>query len=43
MSGYPADVVANRGVLEDGVRFIQKPFSTADVAAKVREALDALN
>jgi CheY-like chemotaxis protein len=41
MSGYPADVVAHNGVLEAGVRFIQKPFSIIDVATKVREALDA--
>ncbi|MBI5091986.1 MAG: response regulator, partial [Candidatus Hydrogenedentes bacterium] len=39
MSGYTADVIAHHGVLEDGVNFIQKPFSTTDVAAKVREAL----
>ncbi len=39
MSGYTADVIAHRGVLEDGVHFIQKPFSTASLAAKVREAL----
>lgn len=26
MSGYTADVIARQGVLEEGVRFIQKPF-----------------
>jgi len=41
MSGYTADVIAHRGVLDEGVRFIQKPFSTKDLATKVREALDA--
>jgi DNA-binding NtrC family response regulator len=40
MSGYTADVIAHHGVLEDGVYFIQKPFSLSDLAAKVREALD---
>jgi len=40
MSGYTANVIAHRGVLEDGVDFIQKPFSMNDLAAKVREALD---
>ena len=40
MSGYTADVIAHRGVLEDGVCFISKPFSTKDMAVKVREALD---
>ena len=39
MSGYPADVIAEQGVLDQGVQFIQKPFSMQDIAAKVREAL----
>jgi FixJ family two-component response regulator len=40
MSGYTADVIAHRGVLDDDVCFIQKPFSQAVLANKVREALD---
>jgi nitrogen-specific signal transduction histidine kinase/CheY-like chemotaxis protein len=40
MSGYTADIIAHHGVLDDGVYFIQKPFSRKDLAAKVREALD---
>lgn len=40
MSGYTADVIAHHGVLDEGVNFIQKPFSKKDLAAKVREALD---
>jgi CheY-like chemotaxis protein len=40
MSGYTADVIAHHGVLDDGVHFIQKPFSVPVLAAKVREALD---
>ena len=40
MSGYTADVIAHHGVLDEGVYFIQKPFSMKDLAAKVREALD---
>jgi two-component system cell cycle sensor histidine kinase/response regulator CckA len=39
-SGYTADVIAHNGVLDEGVHFIQKPFSTQDLAAKVREVLD---
>ena len=39
MSGYTASVIANRGVLDDGMQFMQKPFSRRDLAAKVREAL----
>jgi signal transduction histidine kinase/DNA-binding NtrC family response regulator len=40
MSGYTADVIAHRGILDEGVRFIQKPFTMAELAAKVRAALD---
>jgi CheY-like chemotaxis protein len=40
MSGYTSDVIAHRGVLDEGVNFIQKPFSMQGLAAKVREALD---
>jgi two-component system cell cycle sensor histidine kinase/response regulator CckA len=40
MSGYTANVIAHHGVLEEGVHFIQKPFSMKDLATKVREALD---
>jgi PAS domain S-box-containing protein len=40
MSGYTADVIAHQGVLDEGVDFIQKPFSSANLAAKVREVLD---
>ena len=40
MSGYTADAIAHRGVLDQGVAFIQKPFSSTDLAAKVREVLD---
>jgi len=40
MSGYTADVIAHHGVLEEGVHFIQKPFTAQALAAKVREVLD---
>ena len=39
MSGYPADVIARQGVLDEGVLFIQKPFLMKDLAAKLREAI----
>ncbi len=41
MSGYTADVIVHQGVLEEGVHFIQKPFSKNDLAAKIREILDS--
>jgi two-component system cell cycle sensor histidine kinase/response regulator CckA len=40
MSGYTADVIAHHGVLDEGVHFIQKPFSGQTIAARVREVLD---
>jgi CheY-like chemotaxis protein len=40
MSGYTANVIAHHGVLDDGVAFIQKPFSMVDMTFKVREVLD---
>ena len=40
MSGYTADIIANHGVLEDGVDFVNKPFSMEELAGKVRETLD---
>jgi DNA-binding NtrC family response regulator len=40
MSGYTANVIAQRGVLEEGIHFMQKPFSINDLAAKVRDALE---
>lgn len=40
MSGYTANVIAHHGVLDDGVLFIQKPFSLKDLDGKVRAALD---
>lgn len=39
MSGYTANVIAHHGVLDEGVSFIQKPFSRKELAKKVREAL----
>lgn len=41
MSGYTANVIAHRGVLDEGVQFLQKPFPKADLAKTVRAALDA--
>jgi two-component system cell cycle sensor histidine kinase/response regulator CckA len=40
MSGYTANVIVHHGVLDEGVSFIQKPFSSRDLAVKVRQVLD---
>jgi len=41
MSGYTGDTIAQRGVLDPDVAFIEKPFSPEGLARKVREILDA--
>jgi len=40
MSGYTADVIAQRGVLDEGIEFVQKPFTMKVLAQRVREVLD---
>ena len=39
MSGYTADIITHRGVLDEGVDFMQKPFSLKDLAVKASKAL----
>ncbi len=39
-SGYTSDVVADRGVLEEGMNFLQKPYTTDNLLRKVREVLN---
>jgi len=40
MSGYTDDAVVRRGVREEGMPFLQKPFTIDALALKVREVLD---
>jgi two-component system cell cycle sensor histidine kinase/response regulator CckA len=40
MSGYTADIIAHRGILDEGVNFVQKPFSAKVMSAMIREVLD---
>ena len=39
MSGYTADIIAHHGVLEDGVNFLQKPFSLSRFSLKLEEIM----
>lgn len=39
MSGYAADIIARHGVLEEGVRLLDKPFRLASLLQEVREVL----
>jgi len=40
MSGYTDDAIVRHGVLEEGLNFIEKPFSLEALVKKVREVLD---
>jgi PAS domain S-box-containing protein len=40
MSGYTDNVIAHHGILEEGIEFIQKPFTLESLARKVRKVLD---
>jgi two-component system, cell cycle sensor histidine kinase and response regulator CckA len=42
MSGYTGEDVTQRGLLEPGAPFQQKPFAPEELARKVREMLDAV-
>jgi CheY-like chemotaxis protein/two-component sensor histidine kinase len=40
MSGYPDGAITHNGMLEKGVAYVAKPFTTEAIARKVREMLD---
>ena len=40
VSGYTANVIAERGILEEGVKLLAKPFMLSSLARLVREVLD---
>ncbi len=39
MSGYNADAIATRGILDPGITVVEKPFTSFDLLGKVRELL----
>jgi YesN/AraC family two-component response regulator len=39
ISGYTADVIAKQGILDQGVNFLQKPFSVKAISDKVYETM----
>jgi len=39
-SGYTDDAIFRHGVLDDGSRFISKPFAPGELRRKIREILD---
>ncbi len=40
MSGYTANVIAHHGILDEGINFLQKPFSLQTILEKIRLVLD---
>jgi hypothetical protein len=41
MSGYTENVIGHDGMLDEGIRLLQKPFNLRDLKNIVREVLDA--
>lgn len=39
-SGYTADIISKKGILEEGIDFVHKPVSPPEILRKVREVLD---
>lgn len=40
ISGYTQDIIAHHGVLEEGLHYLGKPFTVAQLGKKLREILD---
>jgi CheY-like chemotaxis protein len=41
MSGYPDQAIVSHGILNPGVAYLQKPFSSTSLSQKVRQVLDS--
>ncbi len=41
MSGYTSTIIAHHGVLDEGINFIQKPFSVNDLAFSMQKVLQS--
>ncbi len=40
VSGYPREILSQQGVLDPGIKLIQKPFELEDLAREIRKILD---
>ena len=43
MSGYTANIIAHQGILEEGINYLQKPFTIVDLSTQIRRAVNARN
>jgi DNA-binding NtrC family response regulator len=41
MSGYAADVIVHRGIIDKDVHFIQKPLAIEALSRKIREVIES--
>jgi DNA-binding NtrC family response regulator len=41
MSGYAADVIVHRGIIDKDVQFIQKPIAIEALSRKIREVIES--
>ena len=41
ISGYASDVISHHGVLDEGIQFLEKPFTRPVLLQRVRALLDA--
>ena len=42
VSGYTDNDIVHHGELEEGIHFLQKPYSIAALSNKIREVLDGI-
>jgi DNA-binding response OmpR family regulator len=40
ISGYAADIIYKKGIMDEGLNFVLKPISSAELLKKIREVLD---
>lgn len=40
MSGYTADIIKQKGIVEDGLEFISKPVAPLELLRRIRDILD---
>ncbi|MGD9209900.1 MAG: GAF domain-containing protein [Desulfobacteraceae bacterium] len=40
MSGYTTNIIAQHGILQEGIVLLQKPFSKKELAAKIRKVME---